>query len=215
MTKEGIVLDPVKLEAGKNEGLRMIAKIMLNSLWGKFGQKANNNQIVITDNDKTLRLLCDDPTVEVLDFEHINKVLDRIVIKSLNIAESAPKTNNLPIAACVTSYARLHLYRYLNMVIENDLELLYCDTDSIIYVLQKNGIKIPEGSFLGEMSVEFEDRKITEFICGGPKNYGLKHKGTPNDVKTMVKIRGFELNFNALTALNYKKMRKMVLKHFL
>src|SRR6185295_12963769 len=37
--KEGIDLDPTKME--KNEALRSIAKLMLNSFWGKFGQRDN------------------------------------------------------------------------------------------------------------------------------------------------------------------------------
>jgi hypothetical protein len=35
----GIELDPEKVE--KNEGLRYIAKICLNSLWGRFGLRCN------------------------------------------------------------------------------------------------------------------------------------------------------------------------------
>ena len=37
--KEKIQLDPAKID--KNPGLRTLAKMMLNSMWGKFGQKPN------------------------------------------------------------------------------------------------------------------------------------------------------------------------------
>ena len=37
--KEGIKLDPAEIE--KNEAMRQLAKLMLNSFWGKFGQRAN------------------------------------------------------------------------------------------------------------------------------------------------------------------------------
>ena len=37
--KEGILLDYDKIQ--KNKGLRALAKLMLNSFWGKFGQRSN------------------------------------------------------------------------------------------------------------------------------------------------------------------------------
>ena len=41
--KEKIPLYPTKTE--KNPGLRTLAKMMLNSIWGKFGQKPNKTQV--------------------------------------------------------------------------------------------------------------------------------------------------------------------------
>ena len=41
--KEQIQLDPAKIE--KNPGLCTLAKMMLNSMWGKFGQKPNKTQV--------------------------------------------------------------------------------------------------------------------------------------------------------------------------
>ena len=38
--KEGIKLDRAKIK--KNPGLRTLAKMMLNSMWGKFGQNKQN-----------------------------------------------------------------------------------------------------------------------------------------------------------------------------
>lgn len=37
--REGIVLNPEKIE--HNAGLRSLAKLLLNSFWGKFGQRQN------------------------------------------------------------------------------------------------------------------------------------------------------------------------------
>ena len=45
---EGIQLDPVKIE--KNPGLRSLAKLMLNSFWGKFGQRPNQTQVTTCPN---------------------------------------------------------------------------------------------------------------------------------------------------------------------
>jgi len=40
---EGIRLDPNNIS--KNPGRRQLAKIMLNSFWGKFGQQSNKRQV--------------------------------------------------------------------------------------------------------------------------------------------------------------------------
>ena len=40
---QGIELDPAKVE--KNPGLRSLTKLMLNSFWGKFGQRPNQTQV--------------------------------------------------------------------------------------------------------------------------------------------------------------------------
>ena len=43
--REGVELDPEKME--KNPGKRFIAKLMLNSFWGKLGQRRNQGQTTI------------------------------------------------------------------------------------------------------------------------------------------------------------------------
>ena len=46
--RQGIQLDKSKIK--KNPGLRFIAKLCLNSLWGKFGQNLNvDDTVYVTD----------------------------------------------------------------------------------------------------------------------------------------------------------------------
>ena len=47
---EGIQLEYTKIE--KNAGLRTLAKMMLNSMWGKFGQRLNKTQVKAFDDPK-------------------------------------------------------------------------------------------------------------------------------------------------------------------
>ena len=42
-SSEGIKLNPTKIQ--KNPGLRTLANMMLNSFWGKFGQRINKTQV--------------------------------------------------------------------------------------------------------------------------------------------------------------------------
>jgi len=56
--------------------------------------------------------------------------------------------------------------------------LLYCDTDSVIY-LQKvdEPPKVTKGHYLGDLTNELEEfgsgTFVDEFVSGGPKNYAF------------------------------------------
>ena len=166
---EGIELDPAKVE--KNPGLRSLIKLMLNSFWGKFGQRPNQTQV----------------TTCVKPSEFFNIIKDRQVVHRIEIAneemvevyhtvenECKPvQTNvNIFIACFTTSYARLKLYDALDTLKER---VLYFDTDSVIYTKKPAESSIPTGNYLGEFTNELDEGDhITEFGAAGPKNYAYK-----------------------------------------
>ena len=61
--REGIRLDYKKVEP--NPGLKATAKLMLNSFWGKFGQRENLPQVQQCTSPDQLYKLLDDDTIEV------------------------------------------------------------------------------------------------------------------------------------------------------
>lgn len=73
-----------------------------------------------------------------------------------------------------------------------------------------------EGDALGEMSCEYPKRRIVEFICGGPKKYGLRHVDptNPADERFVLKVRGFTLNYNARKRITFDTMKALIFKHF-
>jgi len=85
---------------------------------------------------------------------------------------------------------------------------LYYDTDSIIYLEEKPGQFNPTlGHYLGDFTSELgKDEYIEEFVSGGPKNYGY----TTNQGHVECKVRGFRLNSEGKTQLNYDVMRQNV-----
>ncbi|KAI1691869.1 hypothetical protein Ddc_23989 [Ditylenchus destructor] len=69
--------------------------------------------------------------------------------------------------------------RYMKQVEEEaggapGTKLLYCDTDSVIFVQPKGKNVIEPGQFLGEMTDELPHHFVDEFCCGGNKQYALK-----------------------------------------
>ena len=82
----------------------------------------------------------------------------------------------------------------------------------MIYRRKPGQPDIPLGDFLGDMTDELEDGSyITEFVSGGPKNYGY----TTSTGKVCCKVRGFTLNVGGCQQLNYQVMRQNVLSEIL
>jgi len=112
---------------------------------------------------------------------------------------------NIFVACFTTCWARLGLYEALELLGER---VLYYDTDSVIYLEEEGQPNPVLGDYLGEFTSELDpDDTIEEFVSGGPKNYGNKTKNRHVECK----VRGFRLNSEGKTQLNYDVMRRKVL----
>ena len=87
-------------------------------------------------------------------------------------AADAPRKTNVILAAFTTSHAKIILLNNMQLV-KVTKNVLYCDTDSIMYVHDKERcelLDIPIGSSLGEITDELpNDVLIDEFWSAGPK----------------------------------------------
>ena len=125
---EGIRLDYDKVE--KNLGLRSLAKLMLNSFWGKFGQRPNQTQVTTcTKPSEFFQIIKDDRQV-IHRIEIVNDHMIEIFYSFQDDCDSVQTNVNIFVACFATSYARLKLYNALDILQER---VLYFDTDSIIY----------------------------------------------------------------------------------
>jgi len=117
-------------EIDDNPGLRALGKSCLNTLWGKFCQDLMKSQTVyITDPKQYFELLLDDR----YSIDSVNIISDdmlEVTYKPLNEFLTPNAFTNYALGAFVTSYARLHLYNYMEKL---GCNLIYCDTDSIVY----------------------------------------------------------------------------------
>lgn len=157
-----------------NQGKKAITKLLLNSLWGKFGQKDINKKEEYVELKKFLNMA---KKFNIIDFEELSN--DKVFVQyNEDETENLHLNNSNPaIASYTTSHARLVLYEAMEKL---GTRVLYHDTDSLIY---KGEQVIPEGKGIGEWELETE---VDEFVSIGAKSYAYKHNET-----TVVKSKGF------------------------
>lgn len=114
-------------------------------------------------------------------------------------------------AAFTTALARLELYKYIKLL---DEWVLYYDTDSVIYI-GKKGVtpEVSLGNYLGEMTDELKGHVISNWVCGGPKNYAYLSYD-PNDTskeKREFKCKGIKDSVHASERINFDVLRNAVL----
>ena len=200
---EGIHLDPQMIV--KNPGMRSLAKLCLNSFWGKFGQRSNMRQTKYIHSSELSQLinLITDKTKEVIDFHIISE--DILHVEWQHTNDFTPESNktNIFIATFTTCWARLKLYETLDSLGER---VLYYDTDSVIYVSQPGLWDAPLGDNLGDLTDELDGHYIVEYCAGGPKNYAYRL----DNGKEVCKVRGFTLNFTNSQKVNFAAIKEMV-----
>ena len=244
---EGIRLDPNNIEY--NPGLRFLAKLMLNSLWGtylsscrktlvssvgrawdcsknsghprvsgssperginsfyfllgKFAPRSNLTKTeLVTDPNRLFEMLFSEE-IEVPDVRLVNPETAEVQFKNAWGFEESNDKVNIVIAAFTTAYARLKLYDLLDQLQE---QVLYYDTDSVIYVHEPGKPEPPLGDYLGDLTDELDGDYITEFMSGGPKNYAY----VTNNDKRVMKVRGITLNYATLQKLNFEVMCNLI-----
>ena len=203
--KEGIFLEYNNIK--KNPGLRSIAKLMLNSFWGKFGQRANLTQTsYVSDPDEYFDMLTSDEQ----KVKNVRFVSDEAVqldwVYNDDFITASCRTN-VVIAAYTTTQARLKLYSYLEKL---DRRTLYCDTDSIVFTTSPGEWEPHLGDYLGDLTDELTDNSIVKFVTGGPKNYAyLLQKPNEDGLLSCCKVRGITLNFKNLIDINFEAIEEL------
>ena len=219
LAKEGILLDRNNIE--RNEGKRLIAKLMLNSFWGKLSQRSNMTKTEWVTSYERLSELLHDDRLKITG--HVITDVDTCVVnyEYAKAENSRPGNTSPAIASFVTSYARVELYNLIEDIeYRRGDRMIYCDTDSAIFVQRPNDPHIKTGNFLGELTDEFADYpgyKCIKAICPGPKSYVLfleKRTGDLIEYKSIMKNKGVTMCCATDTSLTPANMENYT-THFL
>ena len=113
-------------------------------------------------------------------------------------ASDVPRKPNIILASFTTGNARVILYSYLSKI-KNPSNILYCDTDSIMYVQDSDYNSktpdIPTGSSLGEMTNGLRDVDVDSFYSARPKFYTISGKKLSDDKEfNILKVKGITMN---------------------
>ncbi|KAL3095127.1 hypothetical protein niasHT_027946 [Heterodera trifolii] len=214
--KFGIHLEKEKMKP--EPGKRYIAKLCLNSLWGRFSMRNLLSKAVINNDPCVLRQYTDDKKIDVMDIELMDEDNDVFMLtyKPKEEFVDENKYSNVVISLYTTSMARLYLYEVLKKVTNTPgCEILYYDTDSIIYVHPEDNDPLPTGKgHLGELTDEKPDHNILEFISAGCKNYGLKLERKDNgEIEYDLKIRGITLDEQTVQTIHYDSVKDQIMRY--
>ena len=171
----------LKNSVNKNDPLYLISKILLNSLYGRFGLKLRISimDLVSSKNIETF--------IKGLNVSDVIKITDNysLVISEKTVEDGITLNSSVAIAAAVTSNARMYM---APLILDNELDILYTDTDSIKTKVKINEIeryKYLDHDNLGGLKYEYT---FQESIYLTPKVYG----GIINDKESLIKIKGFK-----------------------
>jgi DNA polymerase type B, organellar and viral len=169
----------LRLNYPKTDPMNLTAKLLLNSLYGRFGMDDSftNTKII--------------PKEDLLEFENrfkegIKDIIDlgdnylvqykdpQVEFNTLLNGERETHNVNIAIAAAVTAYARIHMSQFKN----NDTlpRLFYSDTDSVYFEgpLPNSLINPTE---LGKFKL---DGVYDDAVFLAPKVYALKNNNDPS-----------------------------------
>jgi hypothetical protein len=170
----------LRLQYPKSDPMNFIAKIHLNSLYGRFGMKDMFDDIVIFEKDDHELFEKNNNISDLIDIgTHIIAKLKKPIEDIFNKEDY--NNVNIAIASAVTSYARIHMSQFKNN--PNFPNLYYTDTDSTYF----DG-PLPEylvsSTELGKMKLEgIYDKAL--FLA--PKLYALENIKSGESI---IKIKG-------------------------
>ena len=190
----------IKQSHSKDDPMYLISKLLLNSLYGRFGMDYKLNKHIFIDNNELYDYI-DNYTIENIIPLNNNlsliSYLDNNKYKNILLSKDSKNNISISIASAISAYARIHMSQFKN---NSDYDLYYSDTDSIDInkPLPSNFI----GKELGKMKLEYNFIEAT-FLA--PKVYGGLYNEN-NQLKSITKVKGFKNN------LDYYDLKSLLIK---
>lgn len=223
----GIELEATNFE--NNPGLKQIAKLYLNSLWGKLCER--------TKIDYTKHLSFDE-FLKLEEAEECGYYLPKLKLKlnddSWFVRGQYTNTSTFfqdqknhkkvspAIGSFITMYGRQMLFEQMELL---QKRVLYHDTDSIIYERIEGQYNIPLGKCLGDWEDELKGKPMIEFVALAPKTYSYRYlddpvqecpepywewQGRKYPIREVTKIKGVKQCFDTNSSIDFNTMLDLV-----
>jgi hypothetical protein len=216
----GIELDRSRMV--KNNSKKAGAKLLCNSLWGKFGERNKvsmwqtfalgemddriielERKWIAGDIDIEFRRYSGNKETVGMVYSYVNELPTSHVMQKKRRGHK-----NIAVASMITSHARCRLWTELNKLGDR---VLYHDTDSIVYEHRPNEYNIPNGRYLGEWEVEEDGLPLVKFVSTGPKCYSYAVLQSDGKLRTKTKVKGITMTDYNSRLINYDGMKAMVI----
>ena len=199
----------IKKNSPKGSPMNIVAKLLLNSLYGRFGMNPFTEKNLVIAEDQLHEF---SSKFTVLDFKDFGdgKLLISYVDKSSNSEVNSNNKNiSVAIASAITAYSRVKMTLLKN---NPDFPIYYYDTDS--YATDR---PLPDniiGKEIGQFKVE---NILQDAVFAAPKLYG----GITVEGNEFTKVKGYKnkvafadlkklLNKDELLKLNHEKWYKSI-----
>lgn len=190
-----------------NPSLRTLAKLVLNSLWGKFGQRTSLPESKILHTASEIYDYYEKIRMGII-MEKGHQPIGNVAFMKKFVRPGKWNKKNVAIAAFVTANARLRLWEVMDKLGDR---VLYHDTDSVIYErCSQNDTMIQEGCFLGDWESETGDRMIYQFVGLAPKTYAYRYINSSGEMVECVKSKGFTINAETKSILTFDTYKDLL-----
>ena len=192
-----------------NDAMVLIIKLLLNNLYGKFGERKEHEEFLTNVELSKEDWLSNEITIYMDEPELYlrNVVFDR-------------NYHNVGIASQITAYSRSRLYNFIDKIISMGYSVYYTDTDSIITDCPPSKLNI-DNYKLGELKLE---NLLKEGVFIAPKLYGFQRNQDTNiniilnndkitDKNMLSPINPIKIDFSVNNRLQEIKNKKYKMVH--
>jgi DNA polymerase type B, organellar and viral len=183
-----------RLQYPKSDPMNYLAKILLNSLYGRFGMDDNFIEVNIIHEDYYSDF--ENKFIDnIIDSKKLGEyVLVRYINDTSDIQDDTSHNISIGVASAITAYARIHMSQFKN---DSCFNLYYTDTDSI-YVDKALPDYLVDSKILGKLKLE---NISTKALFLSPKVYCLN----PIEGNIIYKVKGLS-HETELTVQDFKNL---------
>ena len=189
------LLYDMKKNSPKDSPWYYIAKLLMNSLYGRFGLNPEGEEIFITTEEKGDEILATKEYVTITPLSSGNVLIS----VKLNEESFGDMNISVSISSAIAAHSRIHMTHFLTKYSDN---IYYIDTDGIKVDVDLDKDEV-DSKELGKMKYEYV---FEEFTSLGPKVYGGLLRDKEGELKELVKLRGYS------SKLPYNKLKEGLVK---
>jgi hypothetical protein len=188
------VMYKIKVE-DKGNAKGEVAKLLMNSLYGKYAEKSERQEYVMEG--------------DFLGLEPLDLTYGYATRKYRQYS-----AYHLPaISIRVTALAQIRLFEYIQDIVGKGGRVYYCDTDSVV-----TNMRIPTSDELGKMKLEYD---FEYGVALTPKFYyfhaydeieSMKNRASKGFSRNFKKRMSFDLLYEALESKNFCQLTEKIIK---